>query len=146
MDGASGMKLVFRLAGIGFSLPIADLLEIRDDLAAALDCSAADPDTLLLGRLSWRGAAIPVRDLGGRFGLAGAAAPVALVLAGVDGAWAVAVDRVEGMFPAAEFLPRALPALLEGRRPMPCDRCDLWRGEPLLSCAAAALERCWEGA
>lgn len=148
MTTPAGMKLVFRLGGIGFSLPIEGLVEIRDDAVPTLDRSKADPAAQLLGHLSHRGAPIPVRSLGARLGLdvpvcEGA---VVLVLPGEAGTWGVAADSVEGIFPATEFLSRRLPPLLTGRRPLPCSHCDLWRDEPLLSCEAGALERWWEGA
>lgn len=147
MTGSDGMKLIFRLGGIGFSLPIEGLLEIRDDAADTLDRSTADATALLLGHLPGRGAAVPVRDLGTRLGLdvPFGEGTVVLVLTGETGVWGIAADRVEGIFPAAEFLSRLLPPLLIGRQPLPCTHCDLWRGEPLLSCDSGALESWWEG-
>jgi len=45
MLDAERMKLVFRLGGIGFSLPVDHLVEIRRDPAAWLEFDAADPET-----------------------------------------------------------------------------------------------------
>lgn len=146
MTDPGRMRLVFRLGGVGFSLPVQDLIEIREEVADALDRSAADPAAQVLGALSHRGGSIPVRDLGRRLELPAPfpeEAPVLLVLTGEDGCWGVLVDRVEGIFPTSEFDTRPVPPLLVRQESLPYTHLDLWRGEPLVHCEAGVLQRCW---
>lgn len=139
------MKLVFRLGGIGFALPVQDLVEIREDPGGVLDLSASEPSTPVVGHLMHRGETIPIHDLREALGLSPspvAEGSIVLVLDGGTGAWAVTADRVEGIFPMEEFESRPLPLLLIRREPLPYTHLDLWRDEPLVLCEARRLEHC----
>ncbi len=140
------MKLVFRIAEIGFALPINDLVEIREGVGGWLDRSTADPALCLVGTLPHRGEMIAVRDLKRGFRLALESAEVAgpvLILAGRGGPWGALVDRVEGIFSSAEFDVQPLPWLLTNQAPLPYDRVAVRNGEPLVLCEPGGLETCW---
>lgn len=131
MTDAAHMQLVFRLGGMGFVLPIGDLVEVRDTVSPA----PADPAGDSSGPPE-------VFDLRSQFGLpgpAGAEGPL-LVLCGRRGPWMLSVDRVEGIFPAAEFTLRPLPELLSRTESGPCRELALWREEALQACQALELE------
>jgi len=145
MSTAASKRLVFRLAGIGFSLAIKDLLEIIEAGEGVLDETAADADLGLLGLIAFRDEAIYLHDILAQFGLVSdAASRLYLVVVGGDGAWALPVEKIEGIFPAAEFRSLGVPPLLAAA-PLPFSRLDLWRGEPLVGFEPMAVEH-WRGA
>ncbi|ALC15906.1 chemotaxis signal transduction protein [Desulfuromonas soudanensis] len=140
--GLVAMKLVFRIAGVGFSLPLENLIEVREgmDGVGKIPPSASD-------RLELRGDFIPLRDLRRRLALPDFSAArgnlKALILAGSDGPWGILVDRVEGIFSLAEFKPKPLPLAFGGIESRPYDRLELWRDEPLVVCDVLRLETGW---
>lgn len=132
MTDATHMQLVFRLGGMGFVLPIGDLVEVRETVSPApvAETAGDSPGTP------------EVIDLRCQFGLpgpAGADGPL-LVLCGRCGPWMLPVDCVEGIFPAGEFTLRPLPELLSITEPGPCRELALWREEALQACQALELE------
>lgn len=143
MADSSGAKLVFRLAGIGFVLALADLVEIKETTIGWLDRSQKNVALDILGIIPHRGQPINVCDLGPRLGLARSRLDdhlTLLVLNGVGGPWGVEVDGVEGIYPAAEFVICPAPLwALEGERRI-FEQLALWHGEPLVCCTAAGLE------
>lgn len=144
MSSAVSKRLVFRLAGIGFSLAIEDLLEIIEAGEGVLDQAAADADLGLLGLIAFRDEAIYLHDVPARFGLvAHAASRLYLAVVGADGVWALPAEKIEGIFPAAEFRSLEVPSLLTAA-PLPFSRLDLWRGEPLVGFEPLAVEQ-WRG-
>lgn len=147
MVGSLGMKMVFRLGGVGFALPINDLIEVKEVLAEELHDSADEAEPGLLGFYLHRGGLIPVRDLGGRLDLP---CPVfsrgqisLLVLPGADAPWGLAAEQVEGVFPDAQFRQLAVTEWIFSARMWPFAQIVLWKGEPLLHCEALTLERVW---
>jgi purine-binding chemotaxis protein CheW len=146
MTNTVRMKLVFRLGEIGFALCVQDLIEIREDPGGVLDRSKADPEVLILGRLTYRGEAIPVIDLGKCLEVPSSrTSPIVLILAGESGIWGTTADRVEGIFPESEFDSRPLPILLGGPDSLPYAGVELWRDEPLVLCEAKKLQDRWGG-
>jgi len=140
--GLVAMKLVFRIAGVGFSLPLQSLIEIREGVdKLGKDHPAA------AGGLELRGEMIPLRDLRRRMGLldlpGDKGKPRALILAGSDGPWSVLVDRVEGIFSADDFKSARLPQAFSGNESRPYDRLEMWRDEPLVVCDVLRLETVW---
>ncbi len=127
------MCLVFRLGGIGFAIPVGMVEEIL-----------AEGDALLCGEtggLNYRGVTIPPCDLAGHFGLPpgnGTTGPM-LVLKGRDLPQAVAVDKVEGVFPGGQFQSHPVPPLLSLHQSLPYAQLALWRDEPLVYCDQASL-------
>lgn len=144
MGRVGNKRLVFRLSGIGFSLAIDDLLEIVEAGEGVLDETSADASLGLLGLLPFRDEAICLHDVPAQFALPLDSAPSAyLVVVGTDGAWALPVAKIEGIFPEDEFCALALPALLTAA-PLPFAALDQWREEPLIRFDPAAVEP-WRG-
>jgi len=143
MTGMSDKRLVFRIAGVGFALSLEDLIEIREAGAGVLDRSAADPENGLLGLLDYRDEAIHAVNVRQKVGLpAPESFEVAyIVVNGSDGAWAMPVDKVEGIFPVEEFKVYEVPLLLRVNSELPYQTLQVWRSEPLVSCEPQTLER-----
>lgn len=142
-------KLVFRLGGMGFSLPIEALLEIREGAGGWIDRSAGVPDEHLLGELRGRDGRLPVFDLRGLFhtvASSDADSLVVLVLYGLDGPWGGVADSIEGIFPAGEFTSRSLPLPFRGEGDLPYGSLDFWRGEALVALRVGDLDRLREAA
>ena len=137
MTDSAQMQLVFRLAGIGFVLPIGDLVEVRE-AATATGAGLVDD----------AGEPMELTDLRTRLGLP-AAKPTRgplLVLCGRSRPWVLAVDSVEGIFPGGDFSMRPLPALLAREAPGTFRELAVWREEPLQVCNALQLEQLGRGA
>ncbi|BCR04399.1 hypothetical protein DESUT3_14680 [Desulfuromonas versatilis] len=146
MADTVGLKLVFRISGIGFALPIGSLVEIREEVQGWLDRSEAAPERGLLGRLPHRGEMIPVRDLRMGFRLPQSEpqpGELLLVLAKGVHRWGILADAIEGIFPDAEFRVHPLPWLLASQDSMPYGRVVVRKGEPLVLCEPDMLEACW---
>jgi len=147
MVGSLGMKLVFRLGGAGFALPVNDLIEVNEVSAADL----LNPDDVVapgfLGYHQHRGELVPVRDLGARLDLPPSSFPdgqiALLVLPGADAPWGLATEGVEGVYPDAQFRQLAVSEWVFSSRIWPFVQVVLWKGEPLLHCEALTLERVW---
>lgn len=144
MSCPTGMSLVFRLGGVGFSLAAEDLLEIREEDCRGLPVADAPPATL-----PFRDGEIPVVDLRHLFrlpdNLRRQASAKYLVLAGVRGNWAAPVDRVLGVHPASAFTRCSAPLLSRLPGPRPYGDVELWRDELLVRCDALWLEQCRRG-
>ncbi|PLX96063.1 MAG: hypothetical protein C0621_02675 [Desulfuromonas sp.] len=145
MSPAAQMHLVFRLYGIGFALPLSDLVEIRETPECPLDPSLAAPTEHILGVIQLRDEQLPLRDLRTlmRLPSRGAEEPVTLILNGQEGAWGVRVDEVEGIFPAEQFTPRELPFLLDPTHKRPYTTLLLRHNEPLVSLESDRLDSAW---
>ena len=134
MSVSDRMRLVFRLAQIGFTLPVEELIELREGSRSWIDAAAADSRRRLLGKILHRGQPIAVLDPRPGIGLAPAPLPeqVTLLVVGPrEAPRALPVDRMEGIFPGEEFVVQELPPLL--RRPgQGYDTLEIWRDEPLV--------------
>lgn len=145
MVGAEEMKLVFRLGGVGFALPIAQLLEIVEgELCSAVTVAA--PASREAESIFRRGDAIRLRDLGQRLELIPGAPETGsvLVLTGADGPWGVRVDAVDGIHPGDEFVVRMAPSWMFRSELWPFRNLLLWRGQPLVQVDALELEARWD--
>jgi len=143
MLDAERMKLVFRLGGIGFSLPVDHLVEIRQGPAGWLEPDPAARKTGLLGRFHQGKDSLSVLDLGRCLGLPPGPVPeplTLLVVPGKNGPFGIVAERIEGFFKAEEFVPLGLPPLLQGRVPAVYNGFDLWRSELLIAGDAARWE------
>lgn len=142
-----GMKLVFRLGGAGFVLPVSDLIEVNEIPADALQLSAAQGEPGLLGSFLHRGGLIPVRDLGKCLDLPRTRFPgeqvTLLVLPGADSPWGLAAERIEGVFPNEHFRHVSMSEWIFSSKIWPFAQIVLWNDEPLLHCEAMTLERMW---
>jgi chemotaxis signal transduction protein len=142
MTEMSDKRLVFRIAGVGFVLSLENLVEIRESGAGVLDRSAADPEVGLLGLIEFRDEAIHAINIRQKLDLPAPDdfEPAYVVVNGSDGAWAMPVDRIEGIFPAEEFSVIEVPLLLRMNAELPYQTLHVWKDEPLVSCEPMALE------
>lgn len=133
MTGSTEMKLVFRLAGIGFSLPVNLLVEIVE-LERAPGMPVGD-DAKARPLVEFRGAEVPVVDIAQAFELPAApegSSLTMLVLHGELGHWGALVHAVEGIRSNSEFEERNLSPLFSLGGGKLYDNIDTWRDEPLI--------------
>lgn len=143
MTVTSDKNLVFRIAGVGFALPLDELVEIKEAGAGVLDRTAADPENGLLGLLEYRDEAIHAVNVRQKLGL-----PVPesfeaayVVVNGEEGAWALPVDKIEGIFSAEQFTEHEVPLLLRMNAELPYRTLQVWRSEPMINFEPVLLER-----
>lgn len=137
------MKLVFRLADVGFSLPVDHLVEVCQEPVGRITPVTADSSSSLLGTLSHRQGELPVYDLGRQLlssAWAGSNEVTLLVLSGHAGPWAIPVDEVVGFFSADDFTPLQSSPLLQFIPIVTGLRFERWREELLVAGDAAAWE------
>jgi len=146
MADAGGMKLVFRLGGVGFALPVRDLIEVAEVPVAQLEAGSGDDAAYMDGWLLRRGEAVPLFNLARRLRLSVPAATgqlTVIVMAGADGPWSIVVERIEGIFPGGEFVLVPVAEWMFQRASWPFERLALWREQPLIHCESLALESRW---
>ena len=142
MTDSGGKKVVFRIAGVGFSLAVDSLMEINEAGADDVDSSSADPEQGIIGLLSFRDDAIRVLDVRKLLDLPSADDDaVLMVVFGTDGAWAFPIEKLDGVAQADEFRPCDLPALLLKSDRRPFAKIDIWRNEPLVCFEPALIEQ-----
>jgi len=109
-------KLIFHLGDIGFLLDLADVVEVVDQIADALDPGRSDIGRGIVSALRFRRTWIPVVDPALKLDIF---SPVKLrektviVLNGTEGNWALLVDRINKVSAAEDFQPCAIPFLLK---------------------------------
>lgn len=133
MTGSAEMKLIFRLEGVGFSLPVNLLVEIVE--LEVKPQRSTEKDSPPWPQIDFRGSSIPVIDLAGSFGLSEAPEGeelTMLVLYGELGCWGALVREVEGIRANAEFEERKLSPLFSLGGGNLYDNIDIWRSEPLI--------------
>jgi len=132
MSGSAEMKLVFRLAGIGFTLPVNLLVEIVELESSPRMSRKKETSPFPLS--AFRGEEIPVVNVAGRFGLSSASesAVTMAVLYGELGHWGMLLDEVVGIRPAGEFSELSLSPLFSLGDTTLYDKIDVWRAEPLV--------------
>lgn len=142
MIDSGGKKAVFRIAGIGFSLAVDTLMEIREVDDVEIDASSADQQRGLLGQVVYRDDAIPLWNVRQLFGLPLIADDTVLVFVyGTDGAWAFPIEIVVGVSLSSEFQTCDAPALLQKSDQRSFVSVDIWRNEPLVCFEPALLEQ-----
>jgi purine-binding chemotaxis protein CheW len=140
------LRIVFRIAGIGFVMPVSDLLSIREAGDDPVDCSMVNPDSLQLGELTFREVSTPIRDIAGLFGLSWEGecdASRLLVFAGSDLPWALAVDHVEGVLAVEQLMFKDVGSYLFDQASQPYHQVALWQAEPLVCCETGQLDAAW---
>lgn len=142
MTDSGGKKVVFRIAGIGFSLAVDSVMEINDAGDVEVDTSSADPESGLIGLIPFRKDAIRVLDIRKLLSLPPSDNDTVLMtVLGTDGAWAFPVERIDRVALADEFRLCEVPALLlsEDRRLFAA--VDIWCKEPLVSFDPVVIEQ-----
>ncbi len=148
MGPAQSMRLVFRLDGIGFSLPIADVVEVRANVESWVWQPPTGTGEVAQGQIPFRGEMVDVYDLRPAFGLPPREREdrlTALVVYGREGGLALLVDTVEGIFAWDEFELREIPPLLCRETQDLYREVAVWRDEPLVNCEIDTLSRIWSG-
>lgn len=135
MGSATDRMLVFRLAGVGFTVNLDAVVEVVEQVAGLLDRGRHDLSADIVGALYFRRTWIPAIDPTLRLELTSetvATEKVALVLSGPEGNWAVLVDAVVGIHPVGKFSPAMLSPLLKAFMGHKLAHIDLLEGEPLV--------------
>jgi purine-binding chemotaxis protein CheW len=133
MAGSAEMKLVFRLAGLGFSLPVNQLVEIVD--LEKKPTVSRKKDAPPLPQADFRGDKISVVNVAEQLGLKASPAKgslTMLVLHGELGSWGALVDSIEGIRPDGEFQELTLSPFFSLGGAQLYDKIDVWRDEPLI--------------
>lgn len=132
MTGSAEMKLVFRLGGIGFSLPVNLLVEIVELEKKPQVSRKKDAPSWPV--VDFRGESIPVIDIAATFNLSTPTKDslTMLVLHGELGRWGTLVHEVEGIRPRSEFAEKGLSPLFSLAGETLYDKIDIWRDEPLI--------------
>lgn len=141
---ADHLSIIFRVGGLGFVMPVAALMAIRD--LEVLDSRAAEESfgPCQSGNIQFQNVTIPVFDLMSFLQLP-VTAPQAesryLVFSGDECPWAIVVDRVDGLFPRTVFDEQGLPAYLFETGGAVYDSVAVRNGEPLVSFEPEVLGR-----
>lgn len=145
MVDADLLRIVFRVDGVTFVMPVADLLEIRGVNEVDLT-PQAQPSSFQRGSLNYRETDARVYDLASLFGLAeeeiSKEGPL-LIFAGPDGPWAVRVDCVDGVLAATHFVFQELPAYLFVDQFVPYHQVALSDGKLLISVDSQQIDQAW---
>lgn len=114
MVGADHLRIVFRVDGTGFVMPVVNLLAIRGPGEDQLSLNDVSAETLLLGSLTYRETDVAIYDLAALFELEAGSVDTQqlLIFAGADGPWAVPVAHVEGVIDASHLAFYDLPAYM----------------------------------
>lgn len=142
MTDSGNKKVVFRIAGVGFSLAVESLMEISEARRSDIDTSVADPDHGLLGLISFRDDAIRVLDVRKLLDLPSSDDDsVLMIVIGTDGAWGFTIEKIDIVAHEGEFKECVVPALLlrDGQRPFAA--LDVWQNEPLVRFDPALIEQ-----
>lgn len=146
MVDADHLRIVFRMNGVDFIMPVADLLAIRGLEEEGLTPQVQAHDPLQPGYLSYCGTDVQVYDLASLFNLTGekqTGEGRLLIFAGSDGPWAVRVDCVDGVTDAAKFAYQDLPAYMFDDEFVPYHQVALYEGRLLVSLEARQMDRAW---
>jgi chemotaxis signal transduction protein len=146
MVDADHLRIIFQVNGVGFVMPVADLLAIRDLGEAMLTPLAQPLDSFQLGTLLYRETAVTVYDLAQLFGLIADGhcenGPL-LIFSGSDYPWAVRVDQVSGVLDEEHFEFQELPAHLFYDAFVPYSQVALHDGRLLVSVDSRQIDEAW---
>lgn len=146
MVDADRLRIVFRVNGVTFVMPVADLLAIRGVGEDALAPQGQPSEPFQLGSLTYREAETRLYDLAALFELEEASVceegPL-LVFAGSDSPWAVRVDQVDGVVDATSFEFHDLPTYLFRDESAPYRQVALSDGQLLISVDSRQIDQAW---
>jgi chemotaxis signal transduction protein len=128
-------QLVFRLGGVGFLLKLDHVVEIVDSVAGRIDPARSDISRAIVCALYFRSTWIPIVDPALKMNLQ-PSLPLpqrtAVVLQGNEGGWAILVDQMVRLVPAAKLQPCELPQLLKVQAVGCYSQVKLLNNEPLV--------------
>ena len=143
---ATHLRIVFRVNGVDFVMPVADLLAIRGAEEYRLIPLAQPSDRYQVGSMVYKEIEVQVYDLVALFDLAkenqSEQGPL-LIFAGSDFPWAVKVDCIDGVIDAERFEFQDLPAYLFQDEPIPYHQVALYEGRLLISVDSRQIGRSW---
>lgn len=147
MVGADHLRIVFRVSGVAFLMPVADLLAIRGANEDELTQHEYSSELSRMGTFVYRETDTPVYDLALLFQLTQEChcetGPL-LIFAGSDCPWAVRVDHVVGVFDSGSFELQSLPAyLFDDDAYVPYRQVSLYAGQLLISVDSQQLDQVW---
>lgn len=146
MVDADRLRIVFHVNGVGFVMPVADLLAIRgkgEDTLAAVEHSDSP---LQSGLMIYRETDIAVYTLTSLFKLPEANSDLEshlLVFRGADYPWAMQVDHVSGVMDSAQFKYQDVPVYMFRDGGVPYHQVALYSDQLLVSVSAEELEQAW---
>lgn len=146
MVEAERLRIVFRVGGVGFVMPVADLLAIRGAGEDPLSQPRSSAGACQVGSLVYRSVSIGLYALTLLFGLPrdeSSGDGHVLVFAGMDGPWAIRVDQVDGVKAVDQFVFQELPAYLFRDVNVPYHQVALHDGQLLVSVDAERLDHAW---
>ena len=146
MVDADHLRIVFQVNGVGFIMPVTDLLAIRgideDDLVPV----GQSFNPFQVGSLVYRQTDVKVYDLTALFNLAEdkrCEEGQLLIFAGSDCPWAVRVDCVAGVVDVERFEFQELPAYLFRDEFVPYHQVALHDGQLLVSVDVHQVDLAW---
>lgn len=146
MVDADRLRIVFRVNGVAFVMPVADLLAIRGVGEDILTPQGQIYEPFQLGSLTYRETDTRLYDLAALFdleeGRPGEEGPL-LVFAGSDSPWAVMVDQVDGVVDTASFEFHDLPTYLFRDESGPYRQVALYGGQLLISVDSRQIDQAW---
>ena len=146
MVDADRLRIVFRVNGVTFVMPVADLLAIRGVGEDVLTPQGQSCESLQLGSLTYRETNTRLYDLAALFELEDGSlceeGPL-LVFAGSDSPWAVRVDQVDGVVDVARFEFHPLPTYLFRDEFVPYSQVALYEGQLLISADSRQIDQAW---
>lgn len=146
MVDAAQLRIVFNVKGVGFVMPIANLLAIRGKGEDTLTAMEQSGSPLQLGFMVYRETDVAVYTLTALFELPEADSDVEsqlLVFTGADCPWAVQVDHVTGVLDSAQFKYQDVPVYLFREGSMPYHQVALYADQLLVSISAEDLDKAW---
>lgn len=135
MVTAAASKLIFYLGETGFLLDLGWVVEVCEQLSESFDGGLADLPHGIVGGFSFRMSQIPVVDPALALGIQSSVVlseKVALVLKGEEGTWALLVDRIGEIVPAAKFSSCEIPPILKQAIQGHYSQIHLLMDEPLI--------------
>lgn len=146
MVDADRLRIVFRVNGVIFVMPVADLLAIRGVGEDILTPQGQSSEPFQLGSLIYRETDTRLYDLAALFELEdrklSEEGPL-LVFSGSDSPWAVRVDQVDGVLDVARFEFHALPTYLFRDEFVPYSHVALYEGQLLISVDSRQIDQAW---
>ena len=145
MVDADHLRIVFRVNGGGFVMPVGDLLTIHGSDAEGL-AESRSSGPLQLGSLVYRDTEVTVYDLAALFGLQKSSRGEdgsLLIFVGTDTPWAVRVDHVSGVVDLSCFEFQGLPDYLFAESDVLYHQVALHKGQLLVSVSARQIEEAW---
>lgn len=145
MVGADHLRIVFRVNGTGFVMPVADLLAIRGPDEDPWTMTSPAAGSLKIGTLVYRETEIAIYDLSALFELGACpdSAKQLLIFAGADGPWAVPVDHVEGVVDVSAFTFQELPGYMFRDGMIPYQAAAIYENQLLVSADVLQIDNAW---